>query len=246
MNHPALHLNALDAGYAGPRPLRVLHALNLHVPRGEWLGVLGPNGSGKSTLLDCLAGRHAGDGTILIDGVSLADEPVRARARLGYAVAPELLPAVLSGRECLAVHAAARGLDAADRQVLELAEPLRLAARLDDPVATYSYGMRQKLGVLLALIGEPALIVLDESFNGLDPASSLVLKRHLRARADEGRCGIVLATHALDIVERWVDRAVVLHAGRFVGEWDRVALDALRDGAGLEVAMAEAIGDRIG
>lgn len=245
MNHPALHLHALDAGYAGPRPLRVLHALDLRVPRGEWLGVLGPNGSGKSTLLDCVAGRHAGDGTILIDGVSLADEPMRARARLGYAVAPESLPPVLSGRECLAVHAAARGLDA-EAQVLELAGPLRLAARLDDPVATYSYGMRQKLGVLLALIGEPALIVLDESFNGLDPASSLVLKRHLRARADAGRCGIVLATHALDIVERWVDRAIVLHAGRFVGEWDRVALDALRDGVGLEVAMAEAIGDRIG
>lgn len=226
--------------------LKAVDGVSFQLRAGEILGIAGPNGSGKSTLLDCLAGRHAGDGTILIDGVSLADEPVLARARLGYAVAPESLPAVLSGRECLAVHAAARGLAAAERQVLELAEPLRLAARLDDPVATYSYGMRQKLGVLLALIGEPALIVLDESFNGLDPASSLVLKRHLRARADEGRCGIVLATHALDIVERWVDRAVVLHAGRFVGEWDRVALDALRDGAGLEVAMAEAIGDRIG
>lgn len=242
MNHPALHLTALSAGYGGPRPLRVLHAIDLHVPRGEWLGVLGPNGSGKSTLLDCLAGRHHAEGTILIDGASLAAEPLRARARLGYAVAAEALPPVLSGRECLAVHATARNLAGPDTGVLDLAAALRLSERLDDPVATYSYGMRQKLGVLLALTGDPALIILDESFNGLDPAASLVLKRHLRTRTDAGRCAVVLATHALDIVERWVDRAVVLHAGRFVGEWDRVALDAVRDGVGLEVAMAEAIG----
>ena len=79
-----------------------------------------------------------------------------------------------------------------------------------------SYGTRQKLGVLLALLGAPALVVLDETFNGLDPASGLLLKRHLRDRVDAGRCGVVLATHALDIAEHWADRVALLHEAQWL------------------------------
>ena len=113
---------------------------------------------------------------------------------------------------------------------------------LDRFVASYSLGTRQKLAVLLALLGEPALVVLDEAFNGLDPASALVLKRHLRTRVSAGRCGVLLATHALDVVERYSDRAVLLLDGRVAKEWSREALAALRamPGEGLETALAAA------
>ena len=235
MNPHALQIDALVAGY-GER--RVLAGLDLSVARGQWLAVVGANGSGKSTLLDVVSGRHAlQSGSIHIDGRALQADAIAAKARLGYAVSADALPAVLSGRQCLAIHAQAKQV-AIDDETLQLATALRLASRLDEPVSLYSYGTRQKLGVLLALLGEPALIVLDESFNGLDPASGLTLKRHLRERVDAGRCGIVLATHALDIVERWCDRAVLLDEGRLVGDWDRDSLRRLHEQGGLEAAMA--------
>jgi ABC-2 type transport system ATP-binding protein len=239
MSDAVLEISALRAGY-GERA--VLRDVTLHVARGEWLALLGANGSGKSTLLDVCVGRLAPTtGTVSVGGHSIAAEAVAAKTKLGYAIAPERLPPLLSARECLAVQAAAKRIAAIDAEVLELADALRLAPWLDDAVALMSYGTRQKLGVLLALLGEPELIVLDETFNGLDPASGLLLKRHLRARVDAGRCGVLLATHALDIAEHWADRVSLLHEGRLVHEWSRADLERLRasrDG-GLEAALAE-------
>ncbi|MBO9661628.1 ABC transporter ATP-binding protein [Dokdonella sp.] len=239
MSDAVLEISALRAGY-GERA--VLRDVDLRLARGEWLALLGANGSGKSTLLDVCVGRLApASGTVRIGGHSILTDAVAAKAKLGYAVAPERLPPLLSARECLAVHAAAKRLATIDADVLELAEALRLAPWLDDAVALMSYGTRQKLGVLLALLGQPELIVLDETFNGLDPASGLLLKRHLRARVDAGRCGVLLATHAIDIAEHWTDRVSLLHEGRLVHEWPReelARLRASRDG-GLEAALAE-------
>lgn len=235
MNRPALHIRQLVVRYGNRR---AIDAIDLQVEPGEWLAVVGANGSGKSTLLDAISGRRAiSGGTIAVDGHPLDGDLTSAKSRLGYAVAADALPGVLSGRQCLAVHAQAKGVDI-DTGILALADALRLGARLDEPVSLYSYGTRQKLGLLLALLGEPALLLLDESFNGLDAASSIAVKRHLRERADAGRCAIVLATHALDIVERCCDRALRLDEGRIAGEWNRDALRALRHGSGLEAAMA--------
>lgn len=239
MSETVLGISALHAGY-GAR--RVLHGVDLDVARGEWVVLLGANGSGKSSLLDCCVGRLTPTaGEIRVAAHSLRAEAVAAKRRLGYAVAPERLPPLLTARECLAVQAAAKRRDAIDTDVLELADALRLAPWLDDAVALMSYGTRQKLGVLLALVGDPALVVLDETFNGLDPASSLLLKRHLRARVAAGRAGVLLATHALDVAEHWADRAALLHEGRIAHAWSRGELDGLRDRAdgGLEAALAQ-------
>lgn len=81
---------------------------------------------------------------------------------------------------------------------------------MDACVDTCSLGTRQKLCVLLALLGDPTLVLLDEAFNGLDPNSSLVLKQHLHQRLDAGRCSVLLATHALDMIERHADAAGLL------------------------------------
>lgn len=234
----ALDVRALHAGY-GVRA--VLHGVDLRVECGEWVVLLGANGSGKSTLIDACVGRlAAGSGAVRICGHSLATEALAAKRRLGHAVAPERLPPLLTARECLAVQAAAKNVPAIDSETLELAAALRLEPWLDDAVALMSYGTRQKLGVLLGLLGEPESVVLDESFNGLDPASGLLLKRHLRARVEAGRCGLLLATHAIDIAERWADRVVLLHEGRLIHEWPRTALESLHDRreGGLEAALA--------
>jgi len=243
MNARVLQIDALGAGYPGRA---VLQGVDLCVERGEWIALLGANGSGKSTLLDTCVGRLAPTaGSVRIGGHSIVEAPVAAKQRLGYAIAPERLPALLTARDCLAVQAAAKGLAAIDVEVLELAGELGLTPWLDDAVALMSYGTRQKVGVLIALLGEPDLVVLDETFNGLDPASGLLLKRHFRSRVDAGRCGVLLATHALDIAEHWADRVALLHDGRIVHEWNRAELLALRArGDAFEIALSEQVAQR--
>jgi ABC-2 type transport system ATP-binding protein len=140
------------------------------------------------------------------------------------------------------IYAAARDLPAIDPEILDLAGRFRLSPFLDQFVDTYSLGTRQKLSALLALLGSPALIVLDEAFNGLDPASSLVLKQHLQERITSGRCAVLLATHALDTVLNYSSRAALLLDGGLARTWNRVELDGMRTGdpGALEVALAEA------
>jgi ABC-2 type transport system ATP-binding protein len=235
-----LRIDSLHAAYD---KLVVLDGVDLELACGEWLALLGPNASGKTTLLHCIAGLLVPSaGSICICGHPLRQDAMGAKRRLGFGCAPERLPSLLTGRQCLEIHAAAKGLPRIDADVLDLAEQFAFTSLLDRFVGSYSLGTRQKLAVLLALLGEPALVVLDEAFNGLDPASALVLKKHLRARASAGRCGVLLATHALDVVERYSDRAVLLLDGRIARQWSREELTALRamPGEGLEAALAAA------
>jgi ABC-2 type transport system ATP-binding protein len=233
---PNLEIRALRAGY-GARV--VIEAVTLAVAAGEWCVLLGPNGCGKTTLLDCVSGRlRPSDGEVWIAGVPLLTNPCPAKRRLGYGCAPEELPPLLTPGQCLAIHAAAKGLAGVGSDVLQLAEELRFTPYLNSFIDTLSLGTRQKLAVLLSLIGDPRLIVLDEAFNGLDPASALVLKRHLRARLRESGASLLLATHALDIVERHADRAALLLDGTLRREWDRSEIGSCAADGGFEAALA--------
>ena len=219
----------------------VLRGVSLQVLRGQWFCLLGPNGVGKSTLLHCIAGRlDAASGDIRISGHSLS---ATAKRRLGYACAPEQLPGLLTGRQCLEVYAIAKELESID-DVLAVAEDLRFTPFMDGFVDTYSLGTRQKLCMLLALLGDPDLIVFDEAFNGLDPRSALRLKRHLRERLLAGRCGVLLATHSLDVAEHHADAAALLIDGMIAKRWTAIEIEQLRlSGAnGLEDALAEVSG----
>jgi len=236
-----LEIRGLRAGY-GPRT--VLESISITLFAGDWFVILGPNGCGKSTLLDCVVGRlKASGGEIFIAGYSLVNNSYEAKLQLGYGCAPDALPDLLTSRQCLEVHAGAKGLAAIGDDLLELAEELRFTPYLESFIDTLSLGTRQKLAVLLALVGDPLLIVLDEAFNGLDPASALLLKRHLRARIQRRGGALLLATHSLDIVEHYADRAAVLIDGRLKHEWPKEELQRMRDQRGdFEAAVAQAMG----
>lgn len=213
----------LDLGSRG-----VLHDIHLQLGAGDFVALAGPNGSGKSSLLRCVAGLLAArTGTIHVCGHALATDAVAARAMLGMAVDPAALPGLLSGRECLQLFARTRGLPGVPAATLELAEALRYSPYLDRPVEEYSLGTRQKLAVLLGLIGEPPLLLLDEPLNGLDPPSAWALKGHLAERAAHGTA-ILLATHAIELAERHVNRAVLLVEGQVRLDLDRSALEQVR------------------
>lgn len=223
----------------------VLAGVSLSIPKGEWFCLLGPNGVGKSTLLHCVTGRMTpAAGNVFLCGNSMVTHPVEARRKLGAACAPDELPDLLTGRQCIEVYALAKELESVDADVLELADTLKFTPYLDQYVDTYSLGTRQKLCVLLALLGDSQVIVLDEAFNGLDPASALVLKRHLQQRLAAGRCAVLLATHSLDIVERYADKAALLLNGRIAREWNEAQMSSLRQQGtdAFEAALAAASG----
>ncbi len=224
---------------------RVWGGIDLEIRRGEFVALIGPNGAGKTTLLHAIAGIVALDvGAGDIARHDLASAPREAKSAIGLAIDPPNLPALLSGRECLALFAGARGLPSIPPVTLALGDTLSLTRVLDRRVASYSLGMRQKLGILLGSIGEPPLLLLDEPFNGLDPRSALAFKAHLAALVVKGDTSVLLATHSLDIAERHATRVVLLMDGRVRRSWDAAELAMMREQSGrsLENAMAEACG----
>lgn len=222
---------------------RVLQGVDLGIARGQLLGLVGPNGSGKTSLIRAIVGLlPATSGRIRIDGIDIAGDALAARSRLGFAPDPARLPAALTGRQALSVAAAARGLAELPPDTLALCERLGASRWLDQRIETYSLGTRQKFAILIGLVGDPPLLVLDEVMNGLDPISSHELKLELIERCERG-CGVLLATHGLEIAPTLLTDAALLHEGRIRHRWGAVELGRWRhaDPGAFERAVVTAL-----
>ena len=203
---------------------------------GEILGYLGPNGAGKSTTVKVLVGLiEPTTGELLLDGRDIrADWPGFLR-RVGYVPEEPHLYPQLSGREYLQLTGRLRGIP---RKVLEprMDEMFRLFSLWDDrhsPLSSYSKGMRQKVLVSAALLGNPDLLILDEPFSGLDVNAAIVLRTLIRALADDGKM-ILYSSHVLEVVEKVCSSVVILRKGKTVAH-DRVErLRGLMSQASLE------------
>jgi ABC-2 type transport system ATP-binding protein len=215
--------------------------VELHVPRGSAFGYLGPNGAGKTTLIRTLLGlTRADSGSMRLLGLPVPAERARALARTGAIVEEPRFHRFLTGRENLRIVAAAREPEAHGRIDGALAR-VGLAERADDRVKTYSLGMRQRLGVARALLGDPELLILDEPTNGLDPAGILEFRLMIRALVDEGRT-VVLSSHLLDEVEKICDSIAIVDHGRVVMQGTIAELKAGGDQSTALVGVDDALG----
>ena len=211
----ALQAEHLGKRY-GQRQAVVDVSFTLH--RGELFGFLGPNGAGKTTTIRMLVGLiHPSSGRVLVDGVDLARDRDGALRQIGCIVESPDFYDYLTGRENLTHFARMVGPEARDR-IESTAELLRIRERLGDRVGTYSLGMRQRLGIAQALLGDPSVLVLDEPANGLDPAGIHELRLLLRQLADERGLAVFVSSHLLGEIERMCDRIAIVHRGRALAE----------------------------
>ena len=209
----AIRTRDLAKQYGG---VTALAGLTMTVPRGEVFGFLGPNGAGKTTsvkLLLGLARPSGGEGQVL--GAPLGDR--RSRRRIGYL--PELFryQEWLSAREVLALHAALLDLPRGERgaAIGEALTLVGLAQRANDRVGTFSKGMQQRLGLGVALLGRPELVLLDEPTSALDAVAALAVEQVIRSLVADGLTA-VLVSHDLGQARRVADDVVVLRGGQVV------------------------------
>jgi ABC-2 type transport system ATP-binding protein len=193
-----------------------LDGLDLTVRRGELVGLLGPNGAGKTTTIKLLLGLArptAGTGRIL--GAPLGDRTVRRR--IGYL--PELFryQPWLRAREVLLLHAELAGMPAGTRRqaATDALRHVDLHDRADDAVGGFSKGMQQRLGLGVALLGDPDLVLLDEPTSALDPVGRVEVREIVRAARDRGAT-VILNSHLLTEVEQVCDRVIIVNRGRIV------------------------------
>ena len=187
--------------------------LSFRVEPGTITGFLGPNGAGKSTTLRSVLGLvhpDAGAATVLGVPYRQLDRPLH---RVGAVLEASEVHPGRSGRNHLRVQAAAAGLPAS--RVQEVLELVELSAAAKRRVKGYSLGMRQRLGLATALLGDPEVLVLDEPANGLDPAGIRWLRDLLRSLAAEGRT-ILVSSHVLSEVAQTADRVVIIHRGKLI------------------------------
>ncbi len=195
----------------GLRP--VLRGVNLAVAAGECVALMGPNGAGKTTLMRILATlSKPSAGTALVAGLALPAGASQVRRRLGVVSHQTLLYGDLTAEENLSFYARMYALAQPAARIAQVLEQVGLGARRRDLVRTFSRGMQQRLAIARALLPDPAVMLFDEPYTGLDPDASAMLDQVLRTVALRGRT-VLITTHDLARTLDLADRVAILARG---------------------------------
>ncbi len=197
----------------------VLKGISLRV-QGEIYGILGPNGSGKTTLMKIVAGiTKPSAGKVFVEGIDVESDPIRVKQIVGYVPETPILYESLTVSELLNLVGKVRGLnkEELEEKVANFAKAFEIEDYLDSLIATLSFGNRQKVAIISALLHNPSVLVLDEVMNGLDVRSAKILRELLFRFRKEGK-SILFSTHIMPFAERLCDRVGVIYEGKIVAE----------------------------
>lgn len=195
-----------------------LDGIDLTVRPGELFGLLGPNGAGKTTTVKILLGlTRPTSGEAFIGGLPVSNP--ESRRSVGYLPEGHKIPNYLTARQALSIFGRMSGLDSATikRRTIELLEALRIAEWIDVRVKKFSKGMTQRLGLAIALIHSPRVLLLDEPTDGVDPVGRREIRDLLREEAKKGTA-VLLNSHLLSEMEMTCDRVAVLRSGKVVAQ----------------------------
>lgn len=223
MAEPVLEVEDLTVHY-GERV--AVDGLSLALVPGETVAVLGPNGAGKSTALLAVAGSLMQTrGSIRVAGVDLDRDPMAARARVGFADQPPSLYEFFTVSEHLAFVGASRGHRDREAQ-RELLDRLGLGGIAERLCRELSFGMRQRVGLAAALVGDVNVVLLDETLNGLDPRAARSARGVLESASEQG-AAILMSTHMLGVAERLCQRIAIMDRGKLVADIRGAELEEL-------------------
>ncbi|MFD3699071.1 ATP-binding cassette domain-containing protein [Streptomyces sp. NPDC058646] len=236
-DHLGIHATGLTKSYGDHR---VLHGIDLAVPRGAVLALLGPNGAGKTTAVRILATLTAADsGTARVAGHDVSAERSRVRARISLTGQFAAVDDLQTGAEMLRMTGRLTGLSprAARTRAAELLDRFGLADAADRTAKTYSGGMRRRLDLAASLVSRPEVIFLDEPTTGLDPRSRQNLWDLVRELRADGTT-VLLTTQYLEEADQLADRVAVLAGGRIAAEGTPAALKSRVAGHRLDLTLA--------
>ena len=198
--------------------IKALKNFNLTVNNGEILGLIGHNGAGKSTVIKSLVSViNPTEGEIVVDGMSLKENRVAIKEKIGYVSDSPNLFLKLSAMDYWDFIGGAYGLSDKDKdnRIKELLKIFDLGDAIFQSIESFSHGMRQKVFLIGALLANPSIWVLDEPMTGLDPQASFDLKELMRTHADKGNT-VIFSTHVLQVAEQICDRIAILKKGELI------------------------------
>lgn len=192
--------------------------LSLHIKPGEIYGFIGHNGAGKTTTLKACTGiLNFDSGNIFIDGISIKDQPNKCKQKLAYIPDNPDLYGFMTGVQYLNFIMDIYNVDSALREGLvgKYSDNFELTSAINNPISSYSHGMKQKLALISAWIRSPKLIMLDEPFVGLDPKASHKLKEMMAEFCSSGGA-IFFSTHVLEVAEKLCSKVAIIKDGRLI------------------------------
>ncbi|CAD5244828.1 ABC transporter ATP-binding protein [Thermococcus camini] len=197
-----------------------LKGITFTVKDGEIYGLLGPNGSGKSTTMKILAGIiPPSGGKAIVNGIDVSKDPLRVKRIVGYVPETPVLYESLTPVEFFNFIGSVRGIPAEELQerVETFVRAFGIEKYLGEMIGSLSFGTRQKISLISAMLHDPRVLILDEAMNGLDPKSARILRELLLQFREEGR-SIVFSTHVLALAETICDRVGVIYNGEIIAE----------------------------
>lgn len=200
--------------------------VSLTVEDGDLFAFIGHNGAGKTTTIKAIAGiLDFEEGEILVNGKSMKDNPLECKKEIAYIPDQPVLYEHLSGIRYLNFISDVYHISSIERNkaIVDLATKFELLENLENPIHTYSHGMKQKLLLISAFVRKPRLLILDEPFVGLDPKASLVLKQEMNDLCQTGS-SIFYSTHVLEVAEKLCNKVAMINEGKlvFTGEMNDI------------------------